>query len=498
MHGAGVAAMVSKRRRVYHGIGLACVVLWLGLIGVVVAEHYIIPPAVRLEQDYMSVFTAERDEWSGIYFQGAKVGHAHSTIARIEDGFQISEDLHLNLTVLNVPQVIQTSINAVTDRDLRLSIFSFRLKAGVIRYAAFGRVSGTTVKLRVTSGSSMQRHRIELERAPVLSNSLKYLVLRNGLEPGTRFTQTFFDPLTLRTRAVDIAVQGMEKITVQGRQFDCYKVQATGSGVPVHSWLDRDGNTLREESPMGFVLVRESRADALAGTQGDSPDVAAATAVAVDRTFSKAGLRRLRLRLRNIDTSAFQLDQGRQHLSGDELTIQLQPLTEADTCRLPVQDARFAPDLADTVFIQSRHERVRRQAEDILQGERDGRRAVEKLLRWVYRSLAKEPTMSIPSAVQVLETRRGDCNEHAVLMAALCRAAGIPARLCAGLVYMNGSFYYHAWVEVYLGRWVPADPTLDQLPADVTHIKFVQGDLEAQVAILQLLGRLEIDVLECT
>lgn len=490
--------MVSKRQVVYHGMGLACVVLWLVLTGAVVAEHYIVPPSVSLEQDYMSVFTAERDEWSGIYFHGGKVGHAHSTITRIEDGFQISEDLYLNLTVLNVPQVIQTSINAVTDRDLRLSIFSFRLKAGVIRYAAFGRVTGTTVKLRVTSGSAMQRHRMELDRAPVLSNSLKYLVLRNGLETGTRFTQTFFDPLTLRTRAVDIAVQGMETIQVHGREVDCFKVLATGSGVPVCSWLDRDGNTLREESPMGFVLVRESRAAARGGIRGDGPDVAVATAVPVDRAFSTAGLRRLRLRLKNIDTSAFALDQGRQHLAGDELTIQHHPLTQADTCRLPVRDEALTPYLADTVFIQSRNERVQRQAAEILQGERDGRRAVEKLLRWVYRSIAKEPTMSIPSAVQVLETRRGDCNEHAVLMAALCRASGIPSRLCAGLVYMNGSFYYHAWVEVYLGRWVPADPTLDQLPADVTHIQFVQGDLEEQVAILQLLGRLEIDVLECT
>ncbi len=69
-------------------------------------------------------------------------------------------------------------------------------------------------------------------------------------------------------------------------------------------------------------------------------------------------------------------------------------------------------------------------------------------------------------------------------------------RVAAGLVHLNGSFFYHAWCEVFLGRWVTVDPTMDQLPADVSHIKFVDGDMENQIAILKLIGKLEIDVLE--
>jgi transglutaminase-like putative cysteine protease len=105
-------------------------------------------------------------------------------------------------------------------------------------------------------------------------------------------------------------------------------------------------------------------------------------------------------------------------------------------------------------------------------------------------------TISVPSAVQVLETRRGDCNEHTVLFVALARAMGIPARTAAGLVYLNGRFYYHAWPEVYLRDWVAVDPTFGQVPADAAHIRFTIGGLARQMELIRLIGHLGIKVLD--
>jgi len=50
------------------------------------------------------------------------------------------------------------------------------------------------------------------------------------------------------------------------------------------------------------------------------------------------------------------------------------------------------------------------------------------------------------------------CNEAATLFVALARSTGLPARTVAGLIYMNGRFYYHAWAEVYLTDWVAVTP----------------------------------------
>jgi hypothetical protein len=102
----------------------------------------------------------------------------------------------------------------------------------------------------------------------------------------------------------------------------------------------------------------------------------------------------------------------------------------------------------------------------------------------------------VPSAVQVLEARRGDCNEHTVLYVALARALGLPARTAVGLVYVNGAFFYHAWPEVWLGEWVAVDPTFGQHPADAAHLRFVVGGLAQQVEVVRLIGRLSIDTYE--
>jgi transglutaminase-like putative cysteine protease len=94
-----------------------------------------------------------------------------------------------------------------------------------------------------------------------------------------------------------------------------------------------------------------------------------------------------------------------------------------------------------------------------------------------------------------LHQKTGDCNEHAVLFAALARAAGIPADVEAGLVYQDGRFYYHAWNTLYLDQWVTADTVIGQFPADVTHVRFVRGT-ESQIDLMPLIGRLNIEILE--
>src|SRR5207302_11353989 len=77
----------------------------------------------------------------------------------------------------------------------------------------------------------------------------------------------------------------------------------------------------------------------------------------------------------------------------------------------------------------------------------------------------------------------------------LARAAGLPARAVAGLLYRGGRFYYHAWPEVYLGDWVAVYPTLDQFPVDAAHVRFVIGGLARQVELVRLIGSLKLEVL---
>jgi transglutaminase-like putative cysteine protease len=204
---------------------------------------------------------------------------------------------------------------------------------------------------------------------------------------------------------------------------------------------------------------------------------------------------RLAVRLGNVDLEGFDLEGDQQQLRGDTLVTAAHQLPARTDSRLPASRDEWGDVLEATPLIQAEDPQIQRTAEEILGDETEPSRAAERLNRWVYENLDKQITLSVPSARQVLDARRGDCNEHTVLYVALARAAGLPARTAAGLVYVRDRFYYHAWPEVWLGGWVPVDPTLNQFPADASHLRFVIGGLARQVELVRLVGLLQLDVL---
>jgi transglutaminase-like putative cysteine protease len=152
--------------------------------------------------------------------------------------------------------------------------------------------------------------------------------------------------------------------------------------------------------------------------------------------------------------------------------------------------------IKSTPFIQSDHQKIRALAKKIIGNHSLPLEKVRKLVDWVHQNIEKRPVISLPDALTTLENRVGDCNEHAVLMAALARAAGIPCRVEAGLVYLKGRFYYHAWNLVYLGRWITVDALFDQIPADVSHIRFVTGSPDRQLDLIGIIGKIQLRVIE--
>jgi len=85
----------------------------------------------------------------------------------------------------------------------------------------------------------------------------------------------------------------------------------------------------------------------------------------------------------------------------------------------------------------------------------------------------------IRTAAQIMKDPRGVCRDYATLYAALARAAGIPTRVCVGMLYSSGGFWGHAWDESWTGEWTPVDATMDGHFVDATHVKLAQGDTSA-------------------
>jgi transglutaminase-like putative cysteine protease len=141
-------------------------------------------------------------------------------------------------------------------------------------------------------------------------------------------------------------------------------------------------------------------------------------------------------------------------------------------------------------FIESDDQAIVARAGAIVGAVQDPRERARRLLDWMAENVVQEPRLTVPSAREVLASRRGDCNEHAVLLAALARAAGIPARVVAGLVYQGDGFYYHTWNELWLGRWVSADAIFRQMPVDATHVKLLVGGPERHLELAAVVGRI--------
>jgi transglutaminase-like putative cysteine protease len=199
----------------------------------------------------------------------------------------------------------------------------------------------------------------------------------------------------------------------------------------------------------------------------------------------------------------YDLDGGRQHFSGDTLKVVREKDASIGANAPAWQDyrmkdlrVRFRTELAEEPLLQAHNPEIIRLAIKIIGDERNPKLVAQKLEQWVFDSLTKAVTFSVPNALAVLHSRKGDCNEHAQLYVALVRALAIPARIATGLLYVNGKFYYDAWAEVWLGEWVAVDPTFGQFPADAAHLRFVVGGLSRQAELLQLMGNLKIKVLE--
>jgi transglutaminase-like putative cysteine protease len=234
--------------------------------------------------------------------------------------------------------------------------------------------------------------------------------------------------------------------------------------------------------------------------QSDLLEAAAIVPVTKERIDEPRDVRRFRFKLEGADLSATDLDGGGQTVvDAANHIIEVRDPQALSPMPADLEAGRY---VAPEPLIESDDPAIRAEAERAV-GRIAGTRArAERLTRYVNGLLEKKPTMSIPSAREVLRTKVGDCNEHTALFVAMARAIGIPARIDVGLVFVRGAFYYHAWPEVYIdagngrGLWLPVDPTLNQFPADATHVRLARGGLEKQTVILPLVGRLKMTILD--
>jgi hypothetical protein len=475
-------------------VSIAIVLIWVSLLTTHLLKSYSEPDAVPLLD---LAAKAEREAeltQRGVFYRGARIGYIRERFIPLEDdgGFRAEQKGELRLTLLGRERRVEMEGMAETGAGGELRGFSFRLTTASRRApfetTVLGKVEGDELVLTIRSADSERTERRRIDEPIVLPLNIYYSLASRGFTPGESYRLRLFDPMTLSDGEAVIAVKGPEIVRWGGREEEANRLQTTFAGLTTTAWVNVKGEVLQEETPLGWTLLKEAPESSLqAQDTSSAPDVLVMSAVpALGFASDASGLTAATLELVRFPDGFDALDGGRQRREGARVEITREAPPYLGQAMLDEDETRRF--LAADSFIQSDDPEIVRFAEQIA-GDARGVERAKALSTWVYENLTKSPTLSIPSATEILKQRVGDCNEHAVLFTALARAAGIPTRIATGLTYASGQFYYHAWPEVFLGGWLALDPTLGQFPADPLHLRLLTGGIESQYEVLNLLGK---------
>ena len=452
------------------------------------------------------------ETWMGIYLGSAKIGYTKFSIDnasfRSTPGYRLDNTSVINVLVLGheVRQSFDTSVYLNKEFEPIHEVFKMSSAGNTTTVTArfyaeeiVARVeterSSSTTRIPIPSGS-----KITIEDNAFLPPGVK-------LEVGDTLDFKCFDPLDVSLDDVHTEVLREEEIELGGEKHKTFVIRSETSRGETVCWQDEKGNLLKMTTIMGTTMIREPKETAKsfptdAGVH-TPPDLAVMTSA---RTTTKIPnpreVKYMKVRLSGLVGEPLLINDRRQKVTfsnGDdanaEYEIKASEFDPAKAVSLPVKELQEF--LADSPYVQPTNPEILAAAKEIVGDEKNAYKAVSRLRAWVGRNIESKGDIGIlRSSVDLLHAKTGVCRDCALLYTALARAAGIPTKFVAGLMYWKDGFYYHAWAESFVGEWIPVDATLPTDFVDATHIKLAEGDTTALFDAAKTVGSLKAEILE--
>lgn len=448
------------------------------------------------------------ENWYGVYMNGGKVGYSVNRIQLFDDRQEIvlTEDAHFLVTMSGVKQNMQL----FTERTYNLTTGRLmRIQASVTdpsqKSEFFAEVSNGGLQVVSIIGNNRKEQRFALPSETVWDGLRQSLWVLSAPDIGSVRDFRVFEPLYERELSGQAQITAIEERIMDGAPTRVYTIRNRIDVMELDTTarVAADGLILEEVLSGNMTLRLEP--ETMARNVSYQHDTVMANAARVDRAIENPRQRAcLGLILTGPLTENVLFNDQRQRIYriGENRFAFRGRMVDLKTIQPPALPFEKVPNdvspwLQPSTFIQSDHPAIREKVRALEGNEQNSLSVARTLCRWVYENMRTTYSARMSNALEVLEHMEGDCTEHSVLMTALARAAGIPARENAGLIYISGrdaGFYFHQWVEVWVGEWVAVDPTFNQVPADPTHIKLVEGDLLQQSRIIPLVGRIEVSV----
>ena len=491
----------EKQRAKQRWVGWVLFSFWLVMIGWLLSRELGVK---RLEPDRVAIDLEEpRESWMAVKVEGEEerqVGQIYFA-SRPETrgglaGYRFDLEATMRLQLLGEATDFELEGEVWRPQEVPRLELRFTIRSAENPFEIEGVVANGEMRGAVLSAGETLPLEFPVGGELLLDSGLGAALRFPVLEVGEEYEMDSFDPLTLGTGTARVRCVAREILELEEGPVETFRLEVDAGGFESLAWVDEHGEVVRAETPVGLVIERlpgpVSEA-VLVQEAAEGDDLLALTAVRPKGPRPFRGAQEMVLVLSGIEGLEPPSD-GTQVALGDG-RFRIRPGVEGVKREATSTEEHLGSD----PFIQADHPRILERAQQIIGEEQDPRRQALAIHEWVFTQVDKVPVPSLPSALEILEQRRGDCNEHTVLYTALARAVGLPTRIAIGLVWSDelDGFYYHAWPEVLLeGSWLWFDPTLGQAPADATHLKLLNGGIERWPRLVPYLGRLEIEVLE--
>jgi Transglutaminase-like superfamily len=487
--------------------------------------------------------TLGQETWDVVFLSGERVGHIHTSVFRESgttgDRLRIEQYEALTLRSNNNRIDTKTAIRSLETLDGQLLEFTSILPQGELPLKTDGHVEGNELHLEVgtvseesmaVSGSGNSRQfdlettgkktKVTLPWAPDFGGPYRVAgsLQANPLAPGETRTLRYLDAATNQLSTTVLTASDYEEtdLTAGSERLLRAEAKTTIGGHTINSilWTDEQGEVLKTQVPemFNFTAIRATKEEALQKVTQIDFDLGKKSAVHVERTLpaphhTKRVVYRIQLEASD-PTQVFDTGLTQQVVAEDDHTAQITVygIRPGDATGNPqVQPEGVAEgDLEPNNLIQSDDPTVvflAQQAAGKIDDPWQSAMALERLVHTKMTSLGISSAFA--TAGEVARDLKGDCTEHAVLLAALARSRGIPARVAIGLVYYRQEFLYHMWTEVHVdGAWIPLDATLGQGGIGAAHLKISDSNLEgaspnaAFLPVTEVIGQLKIEILE--
>jgi hypothetical protein len=441
----------------------------------------------------------DKDIWTGVVFNGNKIGFTHTRVASAgEHRWAIEGEAVMRFHLLGFDKRVQASTRDIVDDEARLLEFDYRyvLDESTQRVMGTVREGRIAFELSDATGRAVERREIPVIGPLYPAGALDLLPVLQGLRVGAEFRWQVFNG---ETQSVDEAVQRIESYeTSELFQGPAFKLRTEMLGMDSTTWLDAHGRPLFELAMNGVMI---------AALEDESTARGYLAAAALNRndailewSLVKAPLalpdphRAVYLRIVLPDAARPPLSDERQNCRREAADI----ICEIDATR-PAAPGSADEALRPSAIVTSNDPKIRELARGLVDERAPAHDKVAAILVWINANIAPEAVDAF-SARDVLDAKRGECQGHAWLYAALARALGVPTRIVNGLVYAPeyGGFLYHTWAESLIdGDWRAVDPTFGQAQADATHLALGRGESMADlVPLVEWMGKTRIRVVE--